>query len=835
MKRIHDSLDHVCARNRLVFWYDGEQQWEREFEEFEQDGIQKLRVDGTELRTKVAIHRNPDATARYLLYFPKGRPKDSENWLLDLLLQGHEYKADRVSLALQEAGLPWEFRPVVEQHAKFFESSKRMAALSVLLKPEDDEGRLRLNMMSVLANTAADTDEMLLSFLRQAADQAGELLEKEDPVVTAFGASKLVDVFWRQVGLSFGYSNDKPTLRDFVTTLFRHASPLEREVRLDRHAAVFLQRWKDSGSGRESFRKWAAVMEVELHIAAKLESLEDPRQVEAFDTFGVLEKFMLKRLCTLLEKNASETEILTAIQTRRRSFWFADHTDGYEALSHAVALRELIANTELRVDTIDAGLKCYVAGWHRVDTAYRKFHLHLRSYGQVALMERIADLVEKLYINNFLLPLADQWSDCVRKMDRWECDALPRQTLFFERHVRPFLEKGHTLYVVISDALRFEAAAEFVSQLRQENRWSAELDAMFAALPSYTQLGMASLLPGRERRIELPAATVTVDGLSATGTESRQAILRGISGVKATAIQAEAFLELNTQTEARALTRENDLIYIYHNVIDKVGDSPSTEAKTTKAVEDAFEELQRILSKIANANGNNMLLTADHGFLFQQSELAETDETPLPAAAEWLNVNRRFALGRGITKTGAIQVFSAEALRLAGDWEAAFPLSLGRFPLRGSGKRFVHGGLSLQEVVLPVVQVRKTRTDDVSRVEVDVLRAPARITTGQVGLTLYQDRAVEDKVLGRTLKIGVYAQDGGRLSEEITLRFESRDSDPRHREQNLLLTLSKKADAHHNQDVEIRLEEQIGGTSQTTLYKSYKVRLHKPLASDFDE
>ena len=96
----------MFARNRLVFWYDGERQWEREFEEFERAGIQKLRGVGTELRTKVAIHRNPDATARYLLYFPKGRPKDSENWLLDLLLQGHEYKADRVSLALQEAGLP---------------------------------------------------------------------------------------------------------------------------------------------------------------------------------------------------------------------------------------------------------------------------------------------------------------------------------------------------------------------------------------------------------------------------------------------------------------------------------------------------------------------------------------------------------------------------------------------------------------------------------------------------------------------------------------------------------------------------------------------------------
>ena len=38
-----------------TFWYDGERQWEREFEELQWDGIQKLGVDGTELRTKVGL------------------------------------------------------------------------------------------------------------------------------------------------------------------------------------------------------------------------------------------------------------------------------------------------------------------------------------------------------------------------------------------------------------------------------------------------------------------------------------------------------------------------------------------------------------------------------------------------------------------------------------------------------------------------------------------------------------------------------------------------------------------------------------------------------------
>jgi uncharacterized protein (TIGR02687 family) len=835
MKRIHDSLDHVFARSRLVFWYDGERQWEREFEEFERSGIQKLRVVGTELGTKVAIHRNPDTSTRYLLYFPSARPEDSENWLLDLLLQGHEYKADRISLALQEVGLPWEFRPVVEQHARFFDSGKRMAALRPLLDSEDDEGRLRIKMMAILADTEPDLDEMLLSFLQSGAEAAGELFGEDDPVAATFGTAKLTEAFWRQIGVLFGYESAHPSLRDFVTTLFRHANPLEPAVRLDRHAAVFLQRWKDSGSASASFRKWSEVMEQDLHIATKLDSLQDARSVESADAFGLFEKFTIKRLCNRFEENGSETEILTAIQARRRSFWFSDHADGYEALLHAVALRELIAGVELRVDTMDTGLRLYVSSWYRVDTAYRKFHFHLRNYGQVALMERIAELVEKLYVNNFLLPLADQWSDCIRGMERWTCAALPKQTDFFDRFVQPFLAKGQKVFVVVSDALRFEAAAEFVAQIRRENRWNADLSGMFGVLPSYTQLGMAALLPGKARRIEASHGTVTVDGASATGTEARQAILRGNLGVKAVAIQAEAFLEMNTATEARALTREHEVIFIYHNVIDKAGDSASTEVKTTAAVEEAFEELQKILSKISNANGSNMLLTADHGFLFQQSEVAQADETPLPEAAEWFNTNRRFALGRGIAENGTVKVFSAGQLGLGEGWDAAFPLSLGRFPIRGSGKRYVHGGLSLQEVVVPVVQVRKSRADDVSRVEVDCLRVPSRITTGQVGLTFYQDRPVGDKTLGRTLKVAVYSADGVLLSEESSLRFESTDPEPRNREQTLLLSLSRKADAYHNQDVEIRLDEQIAGTSQSTLYKSHKVRLHKPLASDFDE
>ena len=153
----------------------------------------------------------------------------------------------------------------------------------------------------------------------------------------------------------------------------------------------------------------------------------------------------------------------------------------------------------------------------------------------------------------------------------------------------------------------------------------------------------------------------------------------------------------------------------------------------------------------------------------------------------------------------------------------------------GVGKRYVHGGISLQEVVVPVVKIHKARTDDTGRVEVEILRVPAKITTGQISISLFQDRPAIDKVLPRTLRIGVFAKDGTVLSEIKTQTFDSKDTEARHRETAMLLVLSHAADAFNNREVDLRLEETVSGTNQIVTYKTHNLKLQKPFASDFDE
>lgn len=829
MKRIHDSLQRVFQRHRLVFWYDATGEWAETFKAYPDATVTKLSVADNEFGTKVRIVRDPNPEAKFLIYVPTARPMDAENWLLDLLLQGYEYKADKASLALQDVGLPHDFLHLAEDHAPYFTSGKRVDALRELIHKDDQSAEIRLKMMAVLAGTPAEVDAMLLQFMGCSPQD-----QLPDPVTECLGTAALVEPFWKEVDRLFGYNTATPSLRDFAVSLFRGANPLDGQVALHPHAKVFLQRWKDSQANRVSFRQWSHQMESELQIATALGAMDDRKSLGDCDTFEVFEKFTLHQLCQSFASGASATDLRAVIQQRRTSFWQPQHQHGYAALEQAVELRELLASAELTVDSVAGGFNRYVASWWRIDQAYRRCHWNLRRYGQVKLMEQITQWVEKSYVNNFLLPLGDRWSDQVRELAAWECPGVMTQMQFFTQYVQSFLAKNQKVFVIISDALRYEAAADFAQRLRSANRWTAEVDAVLGVLPSYTQLGMAALLPGKQLAVDAATATVMVDGQSATGTENRAKILSLACGGKGTAIQAEDFLELNTKTDGRALMRDHEVIYIFHNVIDKTGDAPGTEGKTFDAVEQAFEELDLIIKKVANINGSNMLLTADHGFLFQQDDVAEDDATPLPAAREWTFRNRRFSFGRGIPAAPKVKNFESAALGVGGDWSAAFPLSLGRFPLQGSGMRYVHGGLSLQEVVVPVVKIHKARTDDTGRVEVELLRVPAKITTGQLSIALFQDRPALDKVLPRTLRVGVFAKDGTSLSEIKTLTFDSKETEARQRETTVLIVLSPAADAFNNREVDLRLEDTVPGTSQIVTYKTHSLKLQKPFTTDFE-
>ncbi len=155
--RIHESLETALARKRVVFWYDPDAEWASEFESYVPAGVEKRQVQGNEFTLKVEISRAA-LDQRFLLYVPAAKPAEADNWLLDLLLAGYEFKADRASLDLEEAGLTLEFKELAHQHKAFFRSPVRTTKLKQLLRPNDDERAVRLKMLAVLAKQDASIE-----------------------------------------------------------------------------------------------------------------------------------------------------------------------------------------------------------------------------------------------------------------------------------------------------------------------------------------------------------------------------------------------------------------------------------------------------------------------------------------------------------------------------------------------------------------------------------------------------------------------------------------------------------------------------------------------------
>jgi uncharacterized protein (TIGR02687 family) len=358
------------------------------------------------------------------------------------------------------------------------------------------------------------------------------------------------------------------------------------------------------------------------------------------------------------------------------------------------------------------------------------------------------------------------------------------------------------VYVVISDAFRFEAAEELVSTLNSKNRVKARLETMLGVLPSYTTLGMASLLPHKQLAYRNNAALdVTVDGMPTATLEQRSAVLAQRGGV---AISRDELMEMG-KTAGREFVKPYELIYVYHDHIDAIGDKRGTEGKTFEATEQAIRELQEVISFIMNnLNGSTIFVTADHGFLYQESALEDADRSVVEEGMPGiLKPKKRYILGRGMwpmsgSWSGNTSV-TAGTQPGEGSVDFLVPKGAGRFHFVG-GARFVHGSAMPQEIVVPVIMVKegnaeKTRTKSV---DVSQLGSSNRIVTNKQRFEFIQTEAVSDRVLPVTLLLSI--RDGDKVvSDEQALTFDSTSALMEERKRSLMLTI-QSGDYDRNKD-----------------------------------
>ena len=828
--RIAKALNKLFDRHRIVFWYDTKQELRGDFEALELPGIEKLELTNNEFAVKHRLLRE-EPVQKFLLYREGPQPDDLGNWLLDVQLGHGEFRTDQVAIWLSELDLSLDFVGVVQAHAEFYQAIKRKNALKRLLKPDDTFGLLRLKMLAVCVGSEPRMDSVVENLL-------AELADGRDEKIRLIGRCNLSDFLWEQMTRCYGYNSDEPSIRDFVIELFKscYAMGTDGQVQLTGDALVFLKRWKDSRQFETCFETLSGECADVLGIEQDLDK-RDFRELIELDYFRLIDQKIISDLVRgVVSRTFSSGDVALWIRQRRQGHWYREYRHLYEAVDFAAQFIHAMDEAKLTMDAMADGVLRYSQHWYRLDQLYRKFTYHVRVSGQASLMGVLTDQIENLYSNNYLLKLNDRWQSFVDDTNKWDAPPVPLQKNFFERWVQPFLKKDKKVCVIISDALRYEIGDELLGLIRQEDRFNANLEPVLSMLPSYTQLGMAALLPNEELAlVENESGTVRVDGQSSQGIVNRIKILDGAISKRATALKIDELMAIKGD-DCRTLVRNHDVIYIYHNRIDATGDKRESEERVFEAVEETLQELIRLIKKLTGANANNVLVTSDHGFIYQNRAIDESDFLGSDAEGDSILFrDRRFVLGKGLKEAASLRKFQSAQLGLAGDVEVLIPKSINRLRLKGSGSRFVHGGASLQEVVIPVIKINKKRQSDISAVEVDILRgASSVITSGQLAVTLYQTQPVTDKVQQRTLRAGIYTEAGELISDSHDLIFDLASSNPRERELQVRFVLSRKADDANGQEVVLKLEEKHAGTSHYKEYRSLRYLMRRSFTSDFD-
>ena len=719
------------------------------------EGAQLLPFEGSYLSTRLALERqDPRFDRKWVVYLPEAPPRES--WLRDWELLGARWQMDLLELLHRQAGIPLT-ATLVELLRAHPENARELAGAwdSLIGQRTTTETALVDGLLALgFGLTSWDTGEGVLRFVNAGIDKA------------ALAARGLWTTFHQRVADWGGWADlpdDEATLRQLLeasvllTELIVSAPDLEARLAellpaVTRRPAVaaVAAKWRDREDLRPGYLQAAQRVEQQHGLAALLSASESLMTAQ---TLCVVDDAWRQELREAVSPDGSNFKekagrVGSIAEARSQYFWARVHRAAYwEPIVYAAKLcqeSQMAIEAAASLSDVDAFLQCYAApeGWWRLDL----WALLLAAKAQALHQDerkRYAHPAWRSY--GEYLDTANKGFAQAAARDGWH----PTQTGFWNEHV----VGRRSTAVFLVDALRYDLAQYLMNSLSAQE-YDISVSAMIGVLPSVTEVGMAALLPEAEQglaiSVENGALRVELSGENLASRQGRLALLTDRLADRGRVIDLSEVEESDVQAE--------EILVIQSRDIDEFGTfAADLQPSGLLAMVD---NIVRAIGLLKDRGFRRFVVTADHGFLFLPPEV-QPGRIQAPAAQLR---KHRFAVGA--TQEGCL-VLRAEEVGLGGDEILAFPMGLQVFGLPGETGAFLHGGLSLQECVIPVLQAEAVAPLEKVTVTMDI---PAMLTSRIAVVTVRVEQATLFAQPRR-----VQLQIGEQRSEELELTTATRD------------------------------------------------------------
>lgn len=773
LKKIATELNRYFDRGiKYVFWYDDHQDFRESINELKQDLNVDIWVMNEHEQFKTKRYLTQHEEQQFLIYAPYAQPKVQEDFLADMERYSMLFSADASQILLEQLGFNQDKLSFVRRYSKYFAAKARIEGFQKYYR---DQYRKQPELGIIMAITKSerfDINELVIKILQVGLD------DETNKYLVEFNKFNVLDTFWALCEQDLGFSSAKHSLHQLVIGVFATYTfmQLDRPVpkKLSEYdfanqanTQIFLDRLADSNKHHELFARLSRDAWETLDLADLLTKVS-LNELASLTMFAEVNELILARLRDnygadgVITDEARTREIIEMRQDDTTYNFAGQYVAEYRTLEYA--LRVLVWQAKM-YDNWNEMLTSYVESEFELDTDYRKFIDAFQEIKHKNLYFALKKLVDDSYNNRLLNDSVVEWN---QHFNLAEVPATLRQQNFYKNVVSGIKER---VVVIISDAFRFEAAKQLEKILNRDDRIKPRMGYLLTGLPSVTYMGMPTLLPHQE--LAWDNRKLRVDGKLATSADYRKKILQD-SNQRNDVYQLNDLLNVSSR-ELKDMVAGKDVVYVYHNQIDARGDDLKTENETFKATHESIDEIESLVQSLRIAGVVRVIITADHGFIYREAEIKEQDKIDVDSTSYVGDIAPRYLITKDhMDIKGVSSATLGDSLQNGDQTNVYYPTTLNVFKAKG-GKNYIHGGSSLQEMIVPVLDLKTS--DNRSRAkyaELKLATVNPRINNLEVPLQLNQVEAISDKVMPCDYKLYFVDDQGTVISNMVTVRADSK-------------------------------------------------------------
>ena len=792
LQEIQDKLNTLLdgTERKIVFWYDDDASYAEEVDQLQLAGDSKvIKLTGSNSFATKLLLEHQDLTTNYLIYAPFARPEDKENSLVDIFYYSEHFYSDKLIQLMGEMNIPPECQDEVKKYKKFWAGNNLQKFKSLEIDNYTND-TIDLGILCVLAGVKALSFEEMLRKTILAGLNDNAIMKKIEN-------QKIDRAFWRFCEKQYGYKDTNPTIQKFLVTMlvtYMDAQMNGNEPKTwktfvssrKNDAVVFIKNLMSNDESRDFYDAFAAKAADELNVSGLITQipLADVAASDALKDFddNIINWIAAKLEDQMLDEKISGMTIPEICETRSKAgYHFSNvYREKYQMLIAAYHVLKEVSLHRYQ-SSIKEAVEDYVGGTYLIDTYYRKFYYYLDRIGMDANVEKIRDLVENMYTNKYLTDFAYKWNQSLTDQE-YDTYTETRQEDFFNHYVRPFMNEsgGGRVIVIISDGMRYECARELLDNLDLDEKCDAKMGHMLSVLPSETTLGMASLLPNKNISVDDTLDIFVDDMHCGNSTAERQKILQS-AVPKSACYEFDSVMQAK-QAEIREMFQDKELVYIYQNQIDQRGEGMRSDNEVFNACQEAIEEIQTMIRRLTGYISNTRyLITADHGFIYKRDKLPESDKIKMESITASYK-NKRYLLSKDPIANDALISRCMAYLSKLNKVYVTTPIGADIIKMPGGGQNYVHGGSSLQEMIVPVIKVNTFKgKQDTGLVNVELSSFHHRVTGIEVKLDFMQMEPVTDTVKPRRLQAFFVDADGAKISFPVPITANIKSTDAKDR------------------------------------------------------